>query len=77
MFGAKNLFDIAHTVCSVREVDNVIIYFGVKNLIKFGGKQIFYNIVSELQLFVDRTVFLDKKANFLGSKTVDQHFGAN
>ena len=58
LFGAKNLFDNAHPACSVKEVDNVIICFGVKNSNKFGYKQIFYKIVSKSQLFVDETVFL-------------------
>ena len=38
---------------------------------------IFYKIGSELQLFVDKTVFLEKKAYFFGNKTVDQRSGAS
>ena len=48
--------------CSVKEVDNIIIFYGVKNSINFGDKQIFYEIGSESQLFVDKTVFLEKKS---------------
>ena len=32
-------------------------------------------IVSDLQLFVDKSVFLEEKAHFFGSKTADQRFG--
>ena len=32
---------------------------------------------SDLQLFIGKNVFLEKKANFFGNKTVDQHSGAN
>ena len=39
--------------------------------------QILCKIVSDSQLFLDKTMFLEKKAQFFGSKTVDQRFGAN
>ena len=39
--------------------------------------KILYKIVSDSQLFVDKTMFLEKKAHFFGSKTVDQRSGAN
>ena len=53
------------------------ICFGVKNSKKFGNKQIFYKIVCKSQLFVGKTVFLEKKAHFFGNKTVNHRSGAN
>ena len=35
------------------------------------------NLAAMYTLFVDKTVFLEKKAHFFGNKTVDQRFGAN
>ena len=32
-------------------------------------------IVSDLQLFVDKSLFLEEKAQYFGSKTADQRFG--
>ena len=71
---AKNLFDNAHTACSIKEVNNVIICFDVKKSINFGIYQVFCKIVSDLQLFVDKSLFLEEKAHFFGSKTADQRF---
>ena len=71
------MFNNAHTECSVKKVDTVIIYFDIKKSINFGINQILCKIVSDSQLFVDKTMFLEKKAHFFGSKTVDQRFGAN
>ena len=31
----------------------------------------------DLQLFIDKSMFLEEKAHFFGNKTVDQHLGAN
>ena len=35
----------------------------------------FLKIVSDLQLFVDKSLFLEEKAHFFGSKTGNQRFG--
>ena len=32
-------------------------------------------IVSDLQLFADKSLFLEEKAHFFGSKTANQRFG--
>ena len=32
-------------------------------------------IVCDLQLFVDKSLFLEEKAQYFGSKTADQRFG--
>ena len=77
MFGPKNLFDNALTVCSVREVENIIICFDVNNLIILGGKKIFYKIVNDSQLFIGKNVLLEEKAHFFGYKTVNQCSCAN
>ena len=39
--------------------------------------QICFKIVSDSQLFVDKTMFLEKKAPFFMSKTVNQRSGEN
>ena len=43
--------------------------------INFGINQILCKIVSDLQLFEDKSMFLEEKAHFFGSKTADQPFG--
>ena len=45
-----------------------LICFGVNNSIILGGKQIFYKIVNDSQLFIGKNVFLEEKAHFLGVK---------
>ena len=46
----------------------IIICFDVKEFINFGINQILCEIVSDLQLFVDKSLFLEEKAHFLGVK---------
>ena len=56
-------------------VNNVIICFDVKKSINFGVNQMLCKIVCDLQLFVDKSLFLKEKAPYFGSKTADQRFG--
>ena len=50
---------------------------GTDNFMFFILCCIFYKIINDSQLFIGKNVFLEEKANFFESKTVDQRSGAN
>ena len=43
----------------------------------FGSMRKVFKNTNNLQLIISKSGFLKEKAHFFGSKTVDQHFGAN